>query len=90
MKNNLITTKVGLCHSLRNLVWWNNVEIDSFFPKCFDLTEGEESEDFKNEYRFLKAESILKNYAKDRSFKHQERLQVAITVCEKKMKDVDD
>ena len=42
LKNNLITTKVGLCHSLKNLVWWNNVEIDSFFPKCFDLTEGEE------------------------------------------------
>ena len=54
MKNNLITTKVGLMHSLRNLVWWNNVEVDSFFPKCFDLTEGEESEDFKNEYRFQK------------------------------------
>lgn len=54
LNNNLITTKVGICHSLKNLVWWNNVEIDSFFPKCFDLTEGEEAEDFKNEYRFIK------------------------------------
>ena len=47
MKNNVITTKVGLCHSLKNLIWWNNVEVDSFFPMCFDLTDGSELEDFK-------------------------------------------
>jgi tubulin monoglycylase TTLL3/8 len=54
LKNNLVTTKVGLCHSLKNLIWWNNVEVDTFFPKCFDLTDGEETEDFKNEFRFTK------------------------------------
>lgn len=54
MKNNLITTKTGLCNSLKNLVWWNNVEIDSFFPKCYDLTADLELEDFKNEFRFIK------------------------------------
>lgn len=59
MKNNLITTKVGLTHSLKNLIWWNNVPIDTFFPKSFDLTEMEEFEDFKNEYRFIKVSSFL-------------------------------
>ena len=47
MKNNVITTKIGLCHSLKHLIWWNNVEVDTFFPKCFDLTDGAEQEDFK-------------------------------------------
>jgi tubulin monoglycylase TTLL3/8 len=54
LKNNLITTKVGLTHSLKNLVWWNTVDMDSFFPKCYDLTENEELEDFRNEFRFIK------------------------------------
>jgi len=47
MKNNVITTKVGLCHSLKSLIWWNNVEVDSFFPKCFDLTDSNELDDFR-------------------------------------------
>jgi hypothetical protein len=32
---------------LKQLIWWNNVEVDSFFPKCYDLTDGNELEDFK-------------------------------------------
>jgi tubulin monoglycylase TTLL3/8 len=54
MKNNLITTKVGLTHSLKNLIWWNTVDINSFFPRSFDLTDMEELEDFKNQFRFIK------------------------------------
>ncbi len=53
-KNNVITTKVGLSYSLKQLVWWNTVEVDCFFPRCYDLTDGNETEDFKQEYRFQK------------------------------------
>ena len=91
MKNNVITTKVGLCHSLKNLIWWNNVEVDTFFPKCFDLTDGSELEDFKQEYRFQRAESILRTYAMNpQSVQSIEKLIVAISLCEKRLKDVDD
>jgi tubulin monoglycylase TTLL3/8 len=41
-----ITTKVGLTHSLKNLIWFNNVDIDTFYPRCFDLAIEEELEDF--------------------------------------------
>jgi len=41
-----ITTKVGLCHNLKNLIWFNNVDIDTFYPRCFDLAMQEELEDF--------------------------------------------
>eukprot|EP00347_Sterkiella_histriomuscorum_P014185 403361837 len=89
-KNNLITTKTGLCHSLKNLVWWNNVEIDAFFPKCFDLTDDMEIEDFKNEYRFIKAESILKTYVAQQSVNQIEKLLLSIKICERRLKDIDD
>ena len=58
LKNNLITTKTGLSHSLGNLIWWNTIDVNEFFPKCFDLTDGEETEDFKNEFRFNKVTYI--------------------------------
>jgi len=38
-KNNVITTKTGLCHSLKNLIWFSNVDIDKFYPRCFDLAD---------------------------------------------------
>jgi tubulin monoglycylase TTLL3/8 len=91
MKNNVITTKVGLCHSLKQLIWWNNVAVDSFFPKCFDLTDGAELDDFRQEYRFQRAESLLKVYSMNPiSVLSIERLVVAIALCEKRLKDVDD
>ena len=68
LRNNVITTKVGLCHSLENLVWCvNTADKDTFFPKCFDVTwnagpDEDEREDFLQEYRFIKAESIVKSY----------------------------
>ena len=52
-KNTLITTKVGLCHSLRNLIWFNNVEIDTFYPICFDLNEENDIQDFKEEFKSI-------------------------------------
>ena len=51
-KNNVITTKVGLSYSLKSLIWWNTVDVNTFFPRCYDLTDGNELEDFKQEYRF--------------------------------------
>lgn len=52
-KNTLITTKVGLCHSLRNLIWFNNVDIDTFYPICFDLNEENDIQDFIEEFKSI-------------------------------------
>ena len=41
-----ITTKVGLTHSLKNLIWFNSVDIDTFYPRCYDLGLTEELDDF--------------------------------------------
>lgn len=61
-KNTHITTKVGICKNLRNLIWFNNVDIDSFYPRCFDCNDEGDFEDFLEDFKTTKAESILKLY----------------------------
>ena len=36
-KASAITTKVGLMHNLKNLIWFNNIDIETFYPRCYDL-----------------------------------------------------
>ena len=53
-KNTSITTKVGLCKSLRNIIWHANVDIDTFYPRCFDMGDPNDVEDFTEEFKHLK------------------------------------
>ena len=46
-KAQAITTKVGLMHNLKNLIWFNNIDIETFYPRCYDLSLPEEQEDFE-------------------------------------------
>lgn len=41
-KAQAITTKVGLMHNLKNLIWFNNIDIETFYPRCYDLALQEE------------------------------------------------
>lgn len=41
-KNGVITTKIGLTKSLRNLLWINDTSEDNFYPKCFDLNDEDD------------------------------------------------
>ena len=59
-----ITTKVGLTHSLKNLIWFNAVDIDTFYPRCYDLAITEELEDFVQEFKQMKAVCYLKIYVR--------------------------
>ena len=60
-----ITTKVGLTHSLKNLIWFNSVDIDTFYPRCYDLAIGEELDDFIQEFKQVKAVSWMKIYVRE-------------------------
>ena len=88
--NNLIVTKTGLQRSLKHLIWWSTLPQDEFFPRCYDLTEMKELEDFREDHRVIKAESILKKYLKRRECSHIEKLIIAIAINEKRLKDVDE
>ena len=90
LKNNLIVKKTGLQNSLKNLVWWSTIPQDEFFPKCYDLTEFREQDEFKEDFRVNKAESILKKYLKKKEVHFIEKLLIAININQKRLMDVDD
>lgn len=56
---------MGLTHSLKNLIWFNSVDIDTFYPRCYDLAIGEELDDFIQEFKQVKAVCYLKIYLRE-------------------------
>jgi tubulin monoglycylase TTLL3/8 len=64
-KTTSITRKVGLTHSLKNLIWFNNVDVDTFYPRCFDLGLQEEMDDFIMDFKATKAQNYLKIYLRE-------------------------
>jgi hypothetical protein len=45
-KNAAITTKVGLLKNLRSLKWFEDVDMDTFYPRGYDLSDFDEMFDF--------------------------------------------
>ena len=100
-----ITTKVGLTHSLKNLIWFNSVDIDTFYPRCYDLAIKEELDDFIQEFKQVKAVSYIKIYVREmrEAFEKSGSLEdlksatvtdkiykVAMKVCKQRTRDLDD
>jgi tubulin monoglycylase TTLL3/8 len=88
-KSSMITTKVGLSRSLRNLIWFKAVDIDSFFPRCYDVNTPEELEEFITEFQVVKAESVLKQAARGMKIP-VEVLTVALSITLRRLRDLDD
>ena len=61
-RNASITAKVGLCKSLRNLIWHANVDIDTFYPRCFDLNDPNDLEDYIEEFKTIKVSCLFRDY----------------------------
>ena len=86
-KAQAITTKVGLMHNLKNLIWFNNIDIETFYPRCYDLALQEEQDDFAQEYMAVKAESHLKKYIRElRESASSEEGEIKTTVKERVLK----
>lgn len=59
-----ITRKVELMRNIRNLVY-RGIDVDSFFPRCYDLSEKVDFEDFLDDYKITKCLSNLKIFANE-------------------------
>jgi len=95
-KNASITTKIGLCKNIRSLVWFENVDINTFFPRCFDMNDFDDIEKFTDEFKLTKAISILKRYMRLFKQKNNEHLvlletaKIAVNVVKSNLKDLDE
>lgn len=58
-----ITTKVGLTHTMNNLCWKTDRDINETFPSCFDLSdpESEETQNFLDYAKFGQIIAFLIN-----------------------------
>jgi len=89
-------------HNLKNLIWFNNIDIETFYPRCYDLSLTEEQDDFIQEFKAVKAECILKRYIRElresaqseesdiKTSVKEKALKVAMKVIERRLKDLDE
>ena len=61
-----ITRKIGLCKNIKNL-YYNGIDPMNFFPRCYDLSIKDELEDFKQDFKFTWAISLLKLFQKEKN-----------------------
>ena len=63
-RNGQITRKSGLCKNIKNL-YFKGIDPMNFFPRCYDLSIKIELDDFKQDFKFTWAISLLKLFQKE-------------------------
>ena len=64
LRNGQITRKSGLSKNIKNL-YYLGIDPMNFFPRCYDLSVKTELEDFKQDFKFTWAISLLILFQKE-------------------------
>ena len=64
--NHHLTSKYGITRRLRSLTISHNIDIDKFYPRCFDLGDQVDVQNFIESFKFSFAESVGKRFLVDK------------------------
>jgi tubulin monoglycylase TTLL3/8 len=60
----MITAKFGLCRNIRNLTLLGR-DPNIFFPRCYDINDVNELEDFYEDFKYTQLKSYLFKFIKN-------------------------
>lgn len=97
-RNTSITTKAGLARNIRNLIWYENDDVDQFYPRCYDVNDVAELDDYLEDYKFNQAIATLHGAvdAKEVTFQTPQcniailKACVANDICQRRLKPLED
>ena len=94
LRNGAITRKNGLCKNIKNL-YFKGIDPNNFFPRCYDLSNISDYNDFIEDFKTNKAICILKKVAlelnrtprndDDKSVFTKEMINIAIGIVKRKL-----
>lgn len=65
--NHHLTSKYGLTRRLRTLPLGHGVDVDKFYPRCFDLGDQVDFENFIENFKFGFSETVAKRFMVDKA-----------------------
>lgn len=60
--NQGLTSKFGVARNLRTLILGSNIDIDKFFPRCYDLADQPDFENFVENFKVGFAETVVRRF----------------------------
>ncbi|CAE7261622.1 TTLL3C [Symbiodinium natans] len=99
-RNAELTSKVGLCNSLYNCCTLDRVDVNSFYPRCYDLTTPAQAEHFVEDFKLTTCRCLLRRFVElggrcapdgiPWKAYPREVVQAALDVCRRQARAVDD
>lgn len=75
---------------MKQLASRTSVNPDTFFPICFDLTDPDDFEYFKEKFMLIKAEGIVKKFYHEIEVIDEKVVKTAIEICERRLLSLDE
>ncbi|CAJ1401738.1 unnamed protein product [Effrenium voratum] len=90
-RNAELTSKVGLCNSLYNCCTLDRVDVDSFYPRCYDFTNLAQARQFVEDFQLTTCRCLLRRFVEPGGHSYPlEVVQTALDVCRRQARSVDD
>lgn len=74
--NQHLTSKFGITRRLKTLYLSHGIDIDKFYPRCYDLADLVDFENFIEDFKFGFAETVVKRFLVDK--KRYEKLELKV------------